>query len=150
MRTLKRSILLSNLDLPAASFIGSDNGFDLTPWQDFSWAESLTFAILVVSETGLTSGSLAGKFQHGIIHAGGAYQYATQVLSDFGAVHQASHILEGQDFGTMWAHSQATNVTFERTVLHPGPRCNLRLWTPTPLAGGGTVRLCVTLLQKGS
>lgn len=156
VKVYKKSVVLNGVRLDVGLPVGADTfrGLDLTQWTDFSWADELCWVIDLQAESGVTAGALSAKFQVGIPHKTGAYQWASQRLADWVAADYTGRTAEGAQWGAagvLWTHGSTTlPVTTQRTVIRPGPRCNLRLFFSTPITGGGYIQVSVTLVQRGT
>lgn len=163
-RTVLRSILLNQAKLGPSSTLaaGISPGagiVNLTPYMDFSWADSLTFILSVTAVTGApTGGTLTAAFQLGNPHIGdGQNQTQNYPFSDPNYValdtgQKTTLIADGEDWPSPVAsYNSAVPVTVQRTIRNFGAMVNLQL-NASSLTGGTNPKFVISavLIQKGT
>lgn len=163
-RVVVRSILLNQAKLGPSSSLAAGISpaagiVNLTPYMDFSWADSLTYIVTVTAVTGSPAGgTLAAKFQLGNPHLGDAanntlnYPWSDPAYADLDTTQKTSLIADGEDWPSPVASwNSAVPVTVQRTIRNFGAMVNLQLDAST-LAGGTTPKFTVSavLIQKGT
>lgn len=162
-RVIVESILLNQATLGPSSTLASGISpgtgiVNLTPYIDFSWADSLTYILTVTAVAGSpTGGTLTAAFQLGNPHIGdfgnstNNFPFSDPSYYVLDSAQKTTLIADGEDWpNPVASYNSSFPVSAQRTVRNFGAMCNLQL-NASSLTGGSSPLFTISavLIQKG-